>query len=462
VPVNSGGRRQHFVGRGRLLDAKVVVREPDYKLTDLTITDNVHFEEIQTLDPAEKPLLITGDKVVAANLQDLNAPSPGMNAPPSAAKVTVLGRPAHVEGHRLRLNGSNINLDLGANNLSIEGPGSMELPMPDNLNGQPIAAPGSLLVKWKEGMNFDGLTASFRKEINASSPMQHLQTDTLNVRLREPMRFSDPDLQNRKQPDAAYLSCLGGVFMESTQLDEQQQRSAYIRMQVADLNFDMQSGELVAAGPGWLNSVNLITEEPGGMGFGPAIRNTSMPVGASANAAKKLVGLNVRFEQSITGNITSARQRIDFNDRVRLLYAPVADWSAMLNPDKTEPLVAEEIRLKCDNLEVRNSSQFPGKGKAIELDARGNSYVEGKIAESRDQDAMFYASAMRIGYDAAKDVLVMEGDGRTDVHFYRQLQVGSAPDDTALKRVIYNRKKDKLIMEGVQSLQINQFTPGNK
>jgi lipopolysaccharide export system protein LptA len=458
--TSAAGRRQCFAIAGRLLDAKVVVQEPEYKLTDLTITDNVTLRQTQTLDPAEKPLTISGDKVVAEKLQSLGA-AQGMNARPSEAIVKVFGRPARVEGHRLSMNGSNIVLDFGANDLKIDGPGNMEMPMPDNINGKPLAAPGSMLIKWKEGMNFDGLTATFRREIDASSPMRHLQTEMLSVRLAQPIRFADPELQNRKQPDASHLSCAGGVFMESVEIDEQGQRSAYIRLQATDLNYDVQSGEL-AAGPGWLNSVNLIDDNSAGPGFAPPVRNVSMPAGVSANPVKKLVGLHVKFEKSIAGNITSERQRIEFSDRVRLLYAPVNDWSAMLNPDKTEPLAPDEVRLKCDSLRVRNSSPFPGKSQALELDALGNSFVEGKIAESRDRDSMFYARAMRISYDASKDVLVLEGNGNTDVHFYRQLQVGAAPDDTVMRKVVYNRKKNTVSMNGVQSLQINQFAPGNK
>ena len=125
---------------------------------NLTITDNVRLEETQTLDPSEKPLIITGDKVVAVNFG--RAGTPHRSA--VGREVTVLGRPAHVEGHGLSLNGSNINLDRGANHLWIEGPGSMELPMPDNVNGQPIAAPGTHAREMEAGHEFRRPDGDFR------------------------------------------------------------------------------------------------------------------------------------------------------------------------------------------------------------------------------------------------------------------------------------------------------------
>ena len=156
----------------------------------------------------------------------------------------MLGQPALVVGQGLSLSGANINLDQSINRLWIEGPGSMELPMPDHLNGQPVAAPGTMIVKWKQGMNFDGAYAVFEEDVDAISPTKHLQTQNLTVTLNQPLNFRDPDLQNRKQ-DAAFLSCRGGVFLESNDLDEKKQRT-YVRIQVADLDFNPQSGALTA------------------------------------------------------------------------------------------------------------------------------------------------------------------------------------------------------------------------
>jgi hypothetical protein len=480
------GRQQRFYIHGGTLDAKVLLQEDPRlqpELIKLIIAGNVRLEETQTREPSEKPLVITGDRVVAESLGATNAAAPAANPqavdprtnrsfPPTdsrpderaAYKITVLGQPALIEGHGLHLSGTNINLDQRANRLWIEGPGSMDLPMPDDFNGQPLAAPSTMNVQWKEGMNFDGLIASFAEDVDASSPGRRLKTKILKIQLQQPINFADPDLQNQKQRKAAFLSCSDGVFLESNLLDEiTKQRIAYVRLQVADLNFDLQSGVLTAAGPGWLNSVR--PDENNALQNGQGL---FLPIGAAAAApgnaiqpvaqpqpTAPLMATHVRFQGSITGNIDSANQRILFNDRVRVLLAPTDDWSAMLNPDKTEPLGPNEFMLKCDNLAIRNAINPATKANAAEFDAWGNnSVVYGVRSTPREKDVMYTARATRISYNTVKDQLILEGDGRSDVHLYRQLQLGAPPDDTAMKRIIFN-KKTNMVFDGVQSLQLN-------
>ena len=135
---------------GRLLRARVVLgQQQQAALADLTIEDGVQFLETQTSQPDERPLLIRGDRLDAA---DVSAPN---------ATVTITGRPARFEARGLGLTGSNINLDRGKNRLWIDGPGQMDLPLSADLQGQPLAVPGVLTVDWQGSMDFDGSKADF-------------------------------------------------------------------------------------------------------------------------------------------------------------------------------------------------------------------------------------------------------------------------------------------------------------
>jgi hypothetical protein len=341
----------------------------------------------------------------------------------------------------------------------------MELPLPDHFEGQPLAMPGSILVKWSKGMNFDGIEATFEDDVDAAFPnrQRFLRTKMLKAKFRQPIRFSDPDLQNQKPDNAALISCFGGAYLESTEYDLPGDRSAYIRLQVADLAFDLQSGELTASGPGWLNSVNRSDDHQrrNHERFFLPVRGAAPPAENAVNPVVQplplhpLMGTHVQFQGSITGNLNTARQRIIFNDRINLLYAPVEDWSAMLNPDKTEPLRSGELRLKCDTLAIHRMAPPGGKEQSTELDAQGNSVVEGVLSTATEKDVMFTARAMRISYNTAKDQLIMEGDGRSDVHLYRQLMVGGPVDDTAMKSIIYYPNANTVLPAGIQRVQIN-------
>ena len=226
-------------------------------LTDLTIEDGVQFLETQTSRPDERPLLIRGDRLHAA---DVSAPN---------ATVTIVGQPARFEGRGLGLTGSNINLERGKNHLWITGPGQMDLPLSADLQGQPLAAPGVLTVDWQNSMDFDGSKATFDGAVVAAAPRLQSQTETMqfalhtakmDVQLQRPIRFSEPKMDG--PPQVEEIRCYGGTAMENRAFDAGRQLASFDRMQVADLGINARSGELNAGGPGWINSVRRGFDNP--------------------------------------------------------------------------------------------------------------------------------------------------------------------------------------------------------
>ncbi len=124
--------------------------------------------------------------------------------------------------------------------------------------------------------------------------------------------------------------------------------------------------------------------------------------------------LYVRFQGSITGNLL--QRELIFHDQIRSSYAPVADWTAMLDPDKPEMLGPNGLRLQCNHLKVNQMPTPAGNNQSIEVVAWENAVVEGGI---------FTARAYRVTYAEAKDQLILEGDGRTDAQLFRQTQPGA-------------------------------------
>ena len=68
------------------------------------------------------------------------------------------------------LSGPNINLHGSSNRLGIDGPGRMQLPLKKDLEGRPLAQPGTLEVRWKRRMEFDGRTARVRRPVSVRAP----------------------------------------------------------------------------------------------------------------------------------------------------------------------------------------------------------------------------------------------------------------------------------------------------
>jgi hypothetical protein len=419
---------------GRLLRARVLLAGQQAAVSNLTIEDGVRFLETQTAQPGEQPLMIRGDRLEAEN--------------PSAPNgiVTVTGRPARFEGRGLGLTGSNINLNRGTNRLWIDGPGQMDRPMPADPQGPALVAPGVLTIDWQRRMEFDGNTAQFDEGVVVATPQQQLRTETMLVRLQRPISFSEPNVQGT--PQIEEIQCHGGVSMENRTLNQQQQLSSYDRMQVTDLAVNVQSGALTAGGPGWLNSVRRGSDQP--------FSGPTAPARGNAPAQDQLNCLHVKFQKSITGYVPSGnllRRQLTFADQVKMAYAPVDNWDAMLTTDNPDKLGPNGVVISCDRLSVVEMLLPVGGRRAIELEALGNTRVDGTT---------FTATGNRITYAEAKDLLILQGDSRSDARLFRQLETGAERSEAAAQEMHYWPKTKRLNIIGAQSLQIGQPPNVNK
>ena len=457
VPTQPDAGRQHFKLAGGNLGARMRMCNRQIEdITDIEIQDDVRLEEIQTSAADQRPILIQGDRLHGTNLLSQNT------------VVNVTGRPAYCESRGLALRGSNINLNRGRNYLWIEGPGRMDFPLSGNtfgqslIPGQPTNMSGKLQIDWQKGMNFDGLTAKFEGDkVSAVTPHFQLQTKTLEAKLKRPINFSDANLQNQDQNEVEELRCHGGVSLENHSFDDRQQPASYDRMQVADLAVNMQNGALTAGGPGWLNrvfinSVNgkqnqLDAGMPGGRPGAPAVSNDPQ---APDQLNNQLYCLHVCFQEAIKGSFQgflggkTYQGELTFEDQIRAAYAPVFDWSAMIDPDKQDQLGPKAIVLHCNQLKFNQMPLPTGNG----VEASGNAVVEGG-------DGVFTARGQRISYAEAKNLLTLDGDGRTNAELFRQLQPGTPYSKTAAQHFQYNLKTKEIKLQNAGPMEFNPGKP---
>jgi hypothetical protein len=308
----------------------------------------------------------------------------------------------------------------------------------------PVAPPGVLTINWHRDMTFDGHTAQFEDSVVAATPQQQLRTETMQVQLQRPVSFSTPNAQ--ASPQVEEIRCLGGVAMESRDFDPQQQLMSYDRLQVADLCVNLISGALTAGGPGWISSVRRGTANPLGNPMMPMLGDNS-PVPMQS----QLTGLFVRFQRKIDGNLL--RHQLTFHDQVKMAYAPVQDWNALLATDNPDQLGPDGVTVRCDQLWVGQMPSPIGGPPSVELEAHGNAVVEGTT---------FTARGNRIAYNEVKDMLILEGDGRNDAELFRQMQVGAAPEQTTARKITFWPKTKRVTVEDAKTLQIGQPPTNNK
>jgi len=423
--------QQHFDVVGNLLRCRLLLRQEAQtaaELSELMVDGNVRFQETQVAQPNEQPLLVTGDRI-----QVLDADKP-------CAAVTVTGSPAHFEYRGLGLTGTNINLNRGTNRLWIDGAGQMDLSVDRDLEGRPLSGPQAMQIQWQRQMNFDGRTAHFEETVVASNQLQRLRTESLNVSLRRSIRF-DAEAA-RQQPQLEEIRCAGGALMEGQTFDGQGPLSRDT-LQVVDLRANLISGDTRASGPGWMTSVRWGTSDP-------MAARSPQPAGAPGDptgpAQNELMYLNVRFQGAIAGNLH--RKEMAFEHQVKTTYGPVDSWDAKLDPDCLESLGTRGIFLSCDRLAVVQMPSPTGQRPAVEMEATGNTLVE---------NPGFTARALRMTYSEAKDLLVLEGDGRTDAELSAQKYVGGPVSNFAARKILYWPSTRRLSVDGVRSLELNDL-----
>ncbi len=424
--VNAAARQYEVVGR--LLQANVLLGGPQPGMSHLLVQDGVCFREIPSR-PGDKPLLVRGDRLELADADRRTGCQPVLqngSQPVPLSTVTVTGSPAHFEGQGLGLTGSNINLDRVANRLWIDGPGRMDVPLADKLPNLPIQTPvgGALTIDWHGRMDFDGGTARFKEAVVASGPAQKLRTEELEVKLHRPISFSATNPP--EQPEVEEIRSPREVALENRSFDEQHQLASYDRMEVTDLAINAQSGALTAGGPGLLNSVS---RGGGGLPAKPSASTAptvSIPTTGKPSSNNQLHCLTVRFQGPITGNLF--RRQLTFHDQVRVARAPVDDWNAILTTENPDALGPQGITLRCDQLSVNDMPLPTGNGRAIEFEALGNTIVDGTT---------FTARGHRITYTQAKDLLILEGDGRNDAQLLRQQKPGLPQSRLAAGKFLY-------------------------
>jgi predicted transcriptional regulator len=463
-------KKQHFHVKARVLQANVLIRElptPDGKakreteVTKLTLLDNVELVETETDKPNVEPIIAKGDRIHV-----LNATLPSMS-------LSMFGRPAEFVGRGLGLAGANINLNRGTNRLWVNGPGTMRLPpMNRDLRGQAVKKAEPIIITWQQEMDFNGQVINFLEQVIAETKNQKLYTEQLSAMLTRKIDFakSEKAMSNDRadRPELLWLTCHGGAKMNSNTFDELGRIEAIEVGEMSNLKIDRGTGKIFAKGPGYVRSVRrdkdgkmLQQIGPTGMtparprpayGNTPGRSNSGQPnpapgqpnptPGQGAAGPEKLIYVKIRFQGFIDGDING--RLMGFNDQVRGTFGQVTDWNQELPEDDPDALGDEGALLRCQRLQLVQMPSPTGGDPGVEVEATGNVSIEG---------SQFTARGARASYSRQKELLILEGDGRTQAVLYMQEKAGTAPDVIPAKKIMYWPKLHRYRLGGSQSIQ---------
>ena len=421
--------RGKLVATGGLVRGLVSMSPAGNQLEEISLENQVHLIEepraMAAATPAaaagtqsEPAFEITGDQLQLSRATRFDA------------RAIVSGRPARVRGRGLDLEGPLVEFDRGRNRLTVDGAGRLKLPMAGGSSGlesmgmlggaAPVAAPppnappGELVVTWQGRMDFNGQTARFVDRVVTANGPTSLQAGTLDVIFNRPIDFGAADMQQGAQrADVAKISCGSGVRIESQSAGADGSKSVE-KLFVRDMLLDRATGDVSGSGPGRLVSTRF--------GQAPALampvaagQEAQPPVAPPAARPDELTYLGVDFQRGLRGNLN--RRTMEFHQRVEAIWGPVAGWNDTLDAHAPGGLPPRAISITSDVLGVAQSPPAPGQRRSsMELIAGGNVLVEGDS---------FTARSARLSWSEAKDLLVFEGDGRSDAQLFRQMRVGA-------------------------------------
>jgi hypothetical protein len=292
-------------------------------------------------------------------------------------------------------------------------------------------------------MIFDGAAAKFRQAVSLNGEGFAATCDQLEAVLAAPIDFNSPkrDPKQGDRPSAEIRSVLltGRVDLTSHTYDEDGTEQSRDRLAVRVLSIDRKSGDLRGQGPGFLTT----TREGATEGI-PAATPFESPIRLDDErlAAKNRTGLNylrVDFREEMAGNLN--HRRVEFLEHVQAVYGPVPHWEAVLDPASRSSLGPKGVLLTADRLAVADAALNSRSPAAPEMEATGNTRVEG---------SEFTARAERLTFVHAKNQLILEGDGRNDAEI-RHYQKNNF---TSARRIVFQRDTNSIQVDDARVLNI--------
>jgi len=443
--IAGGVVQQVFQLSSDTMKLDVALRGQSAAPTTLSCDGNVVFREVPPAGAQEQPMEFRGTQVTVDRLDS----TPFITLKGGKAASTANGGPdlAQLSGRGVTMRISALEIDTKENRMWSDGPGTATLLVTRDLEGQPAATPLPLDLAWQGGLQFDGTTMQFDREVVAAGADDRLQCDLLRAKLNRKLLFGEAI--DQRAIDVSEVYCDGRVAINHVSRDEMGVTS-HERIHLASVSINQQTGAIAGVGPGVIRSTR----------FGDALIMLTSPQSAaqaasppSRAAGAKLHFLRVDFQQGLTGNLVL--RDVAFHQRVRAVYGPVDAWEQELDPTRPEGLPPQAMTLSSDTMRiseipmaVRTSVNQPaGQGNLIgpiQFRATGNVCIDGQ----EPKRGAFRARADEATYDQLKETFNLLGTSRTPATLWWSGQQGAPAAAQSIRYVL-----------STGDYQINQLQP---
>lgn len=418
---------QQFSLTGELMRLLIVRRGGDSALEDLTVEGKAELQEVRTGKPGEVPMVAKGNI-----LQLLKASGPD-------AALSLFGAPAEIRGRGFGLMGERIQARRQTSRIWIDGPGQMMLPGGQLMPGQAKTRPSQFLIGWRGKLDFNGQRMMCDGGVSLQGESQIGSCKILEAYLDRALDLTQ--LSPDRDTQLSQVTLVDDVILENRTI-EGGTVTGIDHLQLPRLSMDQKTGLLSGQGPGFVTSVRR-----GNATSAFAPQGTAAPA-PPVQAGSGLVFLRVDFQRGLSG--TMQTREMKFLDQVRAVYGPVSDWKQTLAYESAAQS-SDAVRLRCNELSVMEMGA-PGTAaatrKPFELAAIGDTLVEGR---------QFTAHCQRLSYAEAKDLLVLEGDGRSDAELTHRQYAGSPDSRAAARKILYWRTANRVEVDDARFLDLTQL-----
>lgn len=278
--------------------------------------------------------------------------------------------------------------------------------------GQNIEWLEPIKCRWKGRMLFNGTTANIEGDIvidgyARTGPDRLLfvrgTCDALEIRMTQPVNIGQP---GATAATVHSLTLRRNVDIKTAQTDERKNRISLEQIVVPEMTYELASNRIVSSGPGWLRSQHYSNGRMSAPG-------TATPTGGlSGVVPPTLQGVHLKFRDTMEVRLTE--KQLSFLGRVEVGMGPAQSWDDLIDLDRMRTLKMDQTLLTGDLLRAYDVSDLSQSTPAAsltdgawELQVMGNVNFEGK----RDS-GHFAGKAYSIKYAQAKNLLLVDGDGR--------------------------------------------------
>ncbi|MBP60564.1 MAG: hypothetical protein CMJ62_03465 [Planctomycetaceae bacterium] len=417
-------RQYHLQGKQIRLDLQTDAGWSHPMVRNVAVDGEAHLSEKSKTTSHHGGLIVNGE-----TLEMRNANS-------SRAEFVVTGTPCTIQSQGLAMSGKRVFLNQFTNQMRIDGPGWLTLPLERDLDGQPLAHPEKIRTTWQRRMKFDGAQIHFEGEVDVRATNRRITSDLLVVTLSRRIDFT-AEVSRDTGDLLRRVDFTGHVRVENRTYKESQLVSVD-RLHLGFLSMDHRTGKILGTGPGEVSTIR--TGQSGSMLWA---RSPGQLPGREPDA-NGLFLINVAFQKAMQGNFH--QRQIHFEDEVVTVYGPVDHWEQKLDPDFPQQLGPRGFVLNCNRLSFFDMRRENSKTSGYELFATGNSTVEGET---------FFARSQSITYATAKEQLILEGGSRSAAVLWYRQHASSAANRIPARKIIYwpRIKKYEVLDVGTPTLQ---------